>query len=192
MPPSRLPVSQQQLLFIPQHPSLPPLSSGASPVSLPTAVFAPDTSFAPRCSTPSCIYNRMCIFSTSSLAPSPRPSIALLSSLSWRGHTQGSNETTQQRLQEACFHRPSWIAVTMEISTTVSHTCTDVVLSTCLTTNPFILKNLHLEQFVTMQHHGEAAQIHHSTLMPSGTDNKDTIRASFHTNTQAQHVRSIN
>lgn len=38
---------------------------------------------------------------------------------SWIGHIQGSNESTQRCLQEACFQRPSWITVTMEISTTM-------------------------------------------------------------------------
>lgn len=46
-------------------------------------------------------------------SPSP-PSL-----LSWRGHTQGSNESTRRCLQETRFHRPSWITVTMEISATV-------------------------------------------------------------------------
>lgn len=39
-------------------------------------------------------------------------------SLSWKGHTLGCNESTHQCLQEASFHRPSWITVTMEISAT--------------------------------------------------------------------------
>lgn len=75
------------------------------------------------------------------------------SSLSWRGHTQGSNESTQGYLQEAGFQRPSCITVTMEIGATVmTHTGSKHGrLLPLQTTNQWSWKNLYILQFVTKQ-----------------------------------------
>lgn len=84
--------------------------------------------FSPRCSTFHCTLSHTFIFSPTSTSHPPTPH-------SWRGHTQSTNESTQHRLQEARFHRPSWIPVTMEISTTaVTHRCgpLDFLVTKCI------------------------------------------------------------
>lgn len=74
-----------------------------------------------------CILFPIHLFSRNPLHCRPTLSVPLSHSHSWIGHTQGSNESTQRCLQEARFHRPSWITVTMEISTSVvTHTYTEM------------------------------------------------------------------
>lgn len=95
------------------------------------------------------------IFSaTPSTTLSPRPALPPLSPLSWRGHTQGGNESAQGCLQEAGFQRPSCITVTMEISATVmTHTHSANMADSWLLRqqNQWSRKNLYLRWLVTKQ-----------------------------------------
>lgn len=127
--------------------------------------------FIPSCSTFHCIFTPIhASFLLQALHCCA--SVPLSPSHSWIGHTQGSNESTQWCLQDARFHRPSWIPVTMEISTTVvTHTERDVVLLTPQTPNAFILKNLYSGQCVsTRLHRGSSdpqEDINAGTKMPT-------------------------
>lgn len=141
------------------------VSHGRPYSSLPTAFHL----FIPLCSTFCCIFTPIHA-SFLQQALHCHLTLSLFPSHSWIGHIQGSNESTQRCLQEARFQRPSWITVTMEISTTMvsqRHTHTDVVLLT----DAFILKvfysTLSTLQFVTTLLYSRFEEWGRNTFQPT-------------------------